>query len=140
MEETQQTLYVKTACWGASLKCWYSNACSMGNKLEELVMSAQLQVYDLVGTTETCWDGLRYWSASMEGINAFRKDWLGKWGGRVAIYVREYLGCMELCLWMGEEPAESLWMRIKEQNSMGDIVVGVCYRLPDQEGEADEAF
>lgn len=41
---------------------------------------------------------------------------------------------------MGEEPAESLWMRIKEQNSMGDIVVGVCYRLPDQEGEADEAF
>lgn len=60
MEETQQTLYVKTACWGASRKCWYSNACSMGNKLEELVMSAQLQVYDLVGTMETCWDGLRY--------------------------------------------------------------------------------
>lgn len=76
----------------------------------------------------------------MEGINTFRKDWLGKWRGRVAIYVREYLGCMELCLRMGEEPAESLWMRIKEQNSMGDIVVGVCYRLPDQEGEADEAF
>jgi len=29
--------------------------------------------------------------------------------------------------------------RIKEQISMGDIVMGVCYRLPDQEEQADEA-
>lgn len=30
-------------------------------------------------------------------------------------------------------------MRIKEQANMGDITVGVCYRLLDQE-EIDEAF
>lgn len=35
-------------------------------------------------------------------------------------------------LMMDEEPAEDLWVRIKEQTSMGDTVVGVCYRLPDQ--------
>jgi len=32
-----------------------------------------------------------------------------------------------------EEPTKSFWVRIKEQTSMGDIVVGVCYRLLDQE-------
>lgn len=73
----------------------------------------------------------------MEGYKIFRKDGLGRQGGRVAVYVREYQGCMKFCLWMCDEPAESLWMKIKEQNSMGDIVVGVCYRLPAQ---ADEAF
>ena len=30
--------------------------------------------------------------------------------------------------------------RIKEQTSMGDIVMGVCYRLPDREEQADEAL
>ena len=41
---------------------------------------------------------------------------------------------------MGDEPTESLWVRIKEQNNIGDIVVGVCYRPPDQEEQVDEAF
>lgn len=32
---------------------------------------------------------------------------------------------------MNEESTESLCVRIKEQTSMGDTVVGVCYSLPD---------
>ena len=35
---------------------------------------------------------------------------------------------------------ESLWVRINGQASMGDTVVGMYYRLPDQEEEVDEAF
>jgi len=35
---------------------------------------------------------------------------------------------------------ESLWVRIKGQPHMGDIIVGVYYRPPDQEEEVDEAF
>ena len=31
-------------------------------------------------------------------------------------------------------------MRIKRQAGMGDVVVGVYYRPPDQEEEVDEAF
>lgn len=57
MEKYQQTLYVKTACWATSLYRRYSNALSMGNKLKELVIYAQLQVYELVQIMETCWDG-----------------------------------------------------------------------------------
>ena len=40
---------------------------------------------------------------------------------------------MEICLGMDEEPTESLWVRIKEKTGKGDIVVSICYRLPDQE-------
>jgi len=33
---------------------------------------------------------------------------------------------------------ESLWVRIKGQAGMGDTVVWVYYRSPDQEDEVDE--
>ena len=126
--------HIGVSLWSAG------NSHSMDNKLEELVIYAQLQVYDFVRIMETCWNGLHYWSAAMEGYKTFRKDGLGRQGGRVAIYVRQYLECMELCLWMGDEQAESLRKRTKEQISMSGTVVSVCYRLPDQEGGADEAF
>ena len=35
---------------------------------------------------------------------------------------------------------DSLWVRIKGRANIGDTVVGVCYRPPDQEEEVDEAF
>ncbi|GAB0208586.1 hypothetical protein GRJ2_003324300 [Grus japonensis] len=44
---------------------------------------------------------------------------------------------MELHLGMDEEPTKSLWVRIKGR--AGDIIVGVCYRPPDQGERADEA-
>jgi len=54
--------------------------------------------------------------------------------------VREQLECIELCLGVDEEPVNSLLVRIKRQAHMGDAVVGVHYRPPDQEEEVDEAF
>ncbi|GAB0189120.1 hypothetical protein GRJ2_001377300 [Grus japonensis] len=41
---------------------------------------------------------------------------------------------------MEEEPTESLWVRIKGSTGAGDIIVGVCYRPPDQGDRADEAL
>ncbi|GAB0204964.1 hypothetical protein GRJ2_002962000 [Grus japonensis] len=40
---------------------------------------------------------------------------------------------------MDEEPTKSLWVRIKGSAGAGDIIVGVCYRPPDQGDQADEA-
>jgi len=40
----------------AQLKCVYTNACSMGNKQEELEAIIQQDGYDLVAITETWWD------------------------------------------------------------------------------------
>ncbi|GAB0180661.1 mitochondrial enolase superfamily member 1 [Grus japonensis] len=41
---------------------------------------------------------------------------------------------------MGEEPTESLWVRIKGSAGAGDIIPGVCYRPPDQGDRADEGL
>jgi len=48
----------KPACSGSSLKYLYMNACSMGNKQEELEICVQLQGHDLIAITETWWDSL----------------------------------------------------------------------------------
>lgn len=32
---------------------------------------------------------------------------------------------MEICPWMGDEPAETLWVRVTEQTSMSDFVMGI---------------
>jgi len=41
---------------------------------------------------------------------------------------------------MDEEPTERLWVRIKGRAGTCDIIVGVCYRPPDQEDRADEGL
>ena len=40
---------------------------------------------------------------------------------------------------MDGERTESLRVRIKGRAGTGDITVGVCYRPPNQEDQADEA-
>jgi len=45
----------------------------MRNKQEELKMCVCLQGYDLIGITETWWDGCYDWSVGMEGYRLFRK-------------------------------------------------------------------
>ncbi|GAB0202830.1 hypothetical protein GRJ2_002748600 [Grus japonensis] len=112
----------------------------MGNKQEDLETCAHLQGYDLIGITETWWDSSYDWSVGMEGYRLFRKDRQGRQGGGIALYVNDQLECMELHLGMDEEPTESLWVRIKGRAGAGDIVVGICYRPPDQGDRADEAL
>jgi len=75
----------------------------------------------------------------MDGYTLFRKDRPTRQGGGVTLYVREQPECIELCLGADEEEVESLWVRIKGQAHMGDIIVGVYYRPPDQDEEGDEA-
>jgi len=124
----------------AHLKCVYTNARSMGNKQEELAAIAQQDGYDLVAITETWWDSSHDWHAAMDGYRLFRKDRPTRRAGGVALYLREQLECIELWLGTDEEGLESLWVKIKGQPHMGDVIVGVYYRSPDQNEEVDEAF
>ncbi|KAJ7399158.1 dtw domain-containing protein 2 [Pitangus sulphuratus] len=41
---------------------------------------------------------------------------------------------------MNEELTKTLWVRIKGKAGTGDITVGVCYRRPIQEDQANESF
>lgn len=44
---------------------------------------------------------------------------------------------MELCQGTGDEPADSLMVRITEQIRIGNAVTSVCYQPPDQEEVLD---
>ncbi|PKU47570.1 rna-directed dna polymerase from mobile element jockey- hypothetical protein [Limosa lapponica baueri] len=94
----------------ASLKCLCTNACNMGNKLEELEICVRSEGNTLIAIPETWWDSLHDWNAVMDGYALFRKDRPVGGGGGAALYVRGQLECSELCLRVDEERAESLWL------------------------------
>jgi len=75
----------------------------MGNKQEELEIRVWLQGHVLIADTETWWDSLHDWNAVMDGYRLFRKGRSTSQGGGVALYVREQLECIELCLGVHEE-------------------------------------
>ncbi|KAK4821712.1 hypothetical protein QYF61_027784 [Mycteria americana] len=122
----------------AQLKCLYTNARSMGNKQEELEAIVHQENYDMVAITETWWGDLHNWSAAMDGYKLFRRDRRGRRGGGVALYVKECLDSLELD--DGDDRVECLWVRIRGKANKADIVVGVCYRPPNQDEETDELF
>ncbi|GAB0184038.1 hypothetical protein GRJ2_000869100 [Grus japonensis] len=93
----------KPACLITSLKCTYTNACSMGNKQEEIDIYVWLQGHDLIAVTETWWDSSHDWNAVMDGYTLFRKDRPARQGGGVALYAREQLEYIEVCLEVDEE-------------------------------------
>lgn len=47
--------------------------------------------------------------------------------------------CMEICLGVDQEPAQSLQVKVKGHTNMTDIVVRICHSPPDK-GEVAEAF
>ena len=40
----------------------------------------------------------------------------------------------------GDDRVEILWVRIKAKASKTDIIMGVCYRLPNQDEEVDKTL
>ncbi|PKU47386.1 adaptin ear-binding coat-associated protein 1 [Limosa lapponica baueri] len=125
----------------AQLKCFYTNACSMGNKQEELEAIVQQESYDVVAIMELWWDDLHDWSAALDVYKLFRRDRQRRRGGGVgggALYVREGYECQELI--EGNSRVECLWVRIRGRANKADIVMGVCYRPPNQNLEIDEIF
>ncbi|GAB0206513.1 hypothetical protein GRJ2_003116900 [Grus japonensis] len=118
----------------AQLKYIYTNACSMGNKQEELEAIVQQENYDIVAIMETWWDDSHNGSAAMDGYKLFRRDRQGRRGSGVALYVRECFDCLELN--DGDDRVECLWVRIRGKANKADIMVGVCYRPPNQDEEA----
>ncbi|KAJ7413876.1 mitochondrial fission process protein 1 [Pitangus sulphuratus] len=85
-------------------------------------------------------DGIVHMTGMLKGYMLFGGDRSGRCGGGVTFYVRLHLECIKLCLGVDDEQVENLCVGIKGQTSEGNIVVGVCYRSPDQEEEVDEAF
>jgi len=54
--------------------------------------------------------------------------------------VKEQVEFTELCLGTDLGPAKSLRIKISRQTNRGTTIVGICYRLPDQEVVVDATF
>jgi len=108
----------------AQFKCIYTNACSMGNKQEDLEDIVQQHSYDFVAITETWWDYSHDWSAAMDGYKLFRRDRGGKRSTGVALYVRDCFDCIELdnC----DDKVDCLWVEMRGKANKADILLGVC--------------
>jgi len=76
----------------------------------------------------------------MEGYRLFMKNMEGRQGGGVTLCVNDRLECMEVCLRMDSELTKTLWVWIKGRAGIGNIIVRVCYRLANQEDQADDAL
>ncbi|KAK4808570.1 LOW QUALITY PROTEIN: hypothetical protein QYF61_009873 [Mycteria americana] len=74
----------------------------------------------------------------MDGYKLFRRDRQGRRGGGVALYVRECFDCVELGDY--DDKVKCLWVRVRGKAKKADTLLGVCYRPPNQDKEADEAF
>ena len=74
----------------------------------------------------------------MEDYKLFRRDRQGRRGIGVALYVKKCFSSVEISA--ENDTVESLWVRIRGKACRGDILVGVCYRLPNQDEEKEEAF
>ena len=98
----------------------------------------QLENYDIVAITETWCDDSHNWSTAMDGYKLFRRDRQGRRGGGGTLYVRECFDCIELN--DGDDRVECLWVKMRGKANKADILLGVCYRPPNQDEEVDEVF
>ncbi|KAK4818760.1 hypothetical protein QYF61_018932 [Mycteria americana] len=110
----------------------------MGKTQEKLEAIMRQENYDMVAIMETWWDDSHNWSAAMDGYKLFRRDRQGRRDSGVALYVRECFNCLELD--DGDDRVKSLWVRISGKANKADSMVGVCYRPPNQDEEADDIF
>ncbi|KAK4818289.1 hypothetical protein QYF61_010431 [Mycteria americana] len=121
----------------AQLKCIYTNVCSMGNKHEELEVSAQQEIYYIVVITETWWDDSHNWSAAMDGYKLLRRDREGRRGNVCWKYstaerkqFTRFLECVEdnfLTQLVSEPTREGTpldLLFVNREGLVGDVMVG----------------
>jgi len=74
----------------------------------------------------------------MDGCKLSRRNRQGRKGGGVALYIKDCFDVEKLAV--GDDKVECLWVRIREKACSSNILVGVCYRPPNQDEEMDKAF
>ena len=74
----------------------------------------------------------------MEGYRLFKRDRLGRKGGGVALYIKKDYECVEIN--NVDDRVESIWIRIKAKANKTDVIVGVCYRPPNQDEEVGKTL
>ena len=119
------------------LNCFYTNADSLPNKLEELKgrMQSATEKFDVIGITEIYPKNCRYLPGkaelSIQGYELFLNE--KKDNGRgIALYIRQDLRAEEVR--MEGEFRESIWTKIKLAGN-DCLLIGRMYRSPSGESE-----
>ncbi|TRZ10274.1 hypothetical protein HGM15179_016833 [Zosterops borbonicus] len=83
------------------------------------------------------WNDSHSWSTALNGYELFRRDREGRRGGGVALYIKVF---DSIGIEINEDGVECLLVRAKGRANNADILLGVCYRPPNQEEEVDNLF
>ena len=112
-----------------NLKCFYINARSIINKIDQFEAWVYELNPDIVGVTES-WTGSHILDSELaiNGYDLFRQDRLvDRAGGGVLLYVRSIL-CPVQCELLSKFP-EQVWCYIPDSKGHR-FYIGVCYRSP----------
>lgn len=116
------------------LKCFYTNANSLVNKIEEF--KQRVHGYDIIGVSET-WFHSDIGNAEMalDGYNMYRVDRDHRHGGGVVLYIRDNFQS-----WLDTSLnsigfTDTVWCTVKTASCK--LLVGLCYRSPSSTAEND---
>ena len=111
------------------ISCWYTNATSLNNKINEISAICSTSKIDLMFISETWFDSNSL--PQIPGYTVYRQDRItGRVGGGVCIYVNENLEHRPASFARGNGTnLEQVWCEIVSKNEI--ILAGCCYRPPD---------
>ena len=123
------------------IRVFYANSRSVINKIDTLRAVACTEEFDIIGITETWLEisGKHFLpEVEIDGYTLFHKDREGRKGGGVAIYVKNTVNSYVNTTIRTDRNTESLWVEVITGGKK--VVVGIIYRPPDLDGEANTAL
>ena len=127
---------IKTDANNNKLNCFYTNARSVVNKMDELELYVHEEKPNIIGITET-WENSKIENSeiSFEGYQTFRKDRKDRIGGGVLLYIRNDIKAVRREIFEHIE-AETIWCEIFIGGE--GTLIGVSYRSPTSSVKEDE--
>jgi len=116
------------------LKCFYTNANSLIQKIDELRKLASAYEYDVIAVTENwTYTGINNAELAIEGFNMYRVDRKGSRGGGVLLYVNDTFTSRIIEKLNSQGCEDSVWCTVR----MGRLrlLIAVCYRSPSSSKE-----
>ena len=116
------------------MKCWYTNACSLRNKLDEFRARVKSEQPHVVAVTEVWMKEDVVLDGYHQAVRHDRES--GRKGGGILLFVKDNLPmieCRELSKLAFEE---SVWCLVRLIGSES-MLLGLCYRSPSSEIEND---
>ena len=122
------------------LSCYYANARSLGNKMEELELIAELQKPHIIGITES-WGKTEVMDSeiSLNGYTMYREDRQdGRKGGGVLLYIDSKLKVTVRNDLINKKFKECIWCDIISGTEK--TLIGICYRSPNSTALEDDGL